>query len=85
VDVELEQVEEFVGYEVDGAVYVFFDAEVEFEGASGFVADGEGYVLELAGSIGYLVEVLVHECLTLWCLRSPRLDVRVHPCRCMLR
>jgi hypothetical protein len=31
-------VEEFVGDKVDGAVYVFFHAEVEFEGAPGFVA-----------------------------------------------
>lgn len=37
--------EEFVGYKVYGAVYVFFDAEEEFEGAAGFIADGEGYVL----------------------------------------
>jgi hypothetical protein len=38
VDVKFEQVEEFVGDKVDGAVYVFFHAEVEFEGAPGFVA-----------------------------------------------
>jgi hypothetical protein len=45
VDVELKQVEEFVGYEVDGAVYVFLDAEVEFEGASGFITEWKGYIL----------------------------------------
>ena len=58
MDVEFEEVEEFVGYEVDGAVYFFFDAEVEFERAAGFVAYGEGNVLELAGGIGDLRMVL---------------------------
>jgi hypothetical protein len=51
VDVEFEEVEEFVGYEVDGAVYVFFHAEVEFEGPARFVADWERDVLELAGRV----------------------------------
>jgi hypothetical protein len=52
VDVKFEQVEELVGDKVDGAVYVFFEAEVEFEGAPGFVAGGEGYVLEMACCVG---------------------------------
>lgn len=47
--------EEFVGYEVDGAVYVFFEAEEEFEGSTRFVADREGDVLEVAGGIGDLL------------------------------
>lgn len=45
VDVEFEEMEEFISYKVYGAVHVFFDAKEEFEGATGFVADGEGYVL----------------------------------------
>ena len=44
MDVELEEVEEGVVDEVDGAVDVSFDAEEEFEGAGGFVAGGEGDV-----------------------------------------
>lgn len=44
-------VEEFVRHKIYGAVYVFFDAEEEFEWAAGFVADGEGYVLEVAGCV----------------------------------
>jgi hypothetical protein len=44
-------VEEFVRDEVDSAVEVAFNAEGEFEGASGFVAEGEGYVLKLAGGV----------------------------------
>jgi hypothetical protein len=77
VDVELKEVEEFVGHEVDGAVEVAFDAEVELEGAACFVADGEGDVLELARGVCYL----------LGCVRYVRLssliwsvfgDVHVH-------
>jgi hypothetical protein len=41
VDVEFEEVKEWVVDEVDGAVDVFFYAEDEFEWAAGFVA-GEG-------------------------------------------
>jgi hypothetical protein len=51
VDVEFKQVEEFIGDEVNGAVEVAFNAEGEFEGASGFVAEGEGYVLKLSGGV----------------------------------
>lgn len=51
MDVEFEEVEELVGYKVDGAVYVFFDAEEEFEGAARFVAHGEGDVLEVASGV----------------------------------
>lgn len=47
--VELEQVEEVVVDEVDGAVDFPLHAEEEFERAAGFVAHGEGDVLELAG------------------------------------
>lgn len=61
VDVEFEEVEELVGYEVDGAVYFSFDAEVEFEGAACLVAHGERNVLELAGGIGDLRMVLAFE------------------------
>jgi hypothetical protein len=59
VDVEFEEVEEFVGYEVDGTVYVALDAEVKFEGAPSLVAGGEGDVLELVGGVGDLEMVLV--------------------------
>jgi hypothetical protein len=45
VDVEFQQVEELIGDEVNGAVYVFFEAEEKFEGPPRFVACGEGYVL----------------------------------------
>jgi hypothetical protein len=48
VDVEFKQMEEFIRYEVYGAVYVFFDAEGEGEGRGGFGADGERDVLEVA-------------------------------------
>lgn len=51
MDVEFEEVEELVGYEVDGAIHVFLDAEVEFEGTPGFVAYGEWNVLKLARGI----------------------------------
>jgi hypothetical protein len=47
-------VEEFICYEVYGAVYVFFDAEGEGEGSGGFGADGEGDVLEVAGGVDYV-------------------------------
>lgn len=46
--------EERVVDEVEGAVYVFFDAEEEFEGSAGFVAGEEGDVGELAGFVGYV-------------------------------
>jgi hypothetical protein len=45
VDVEFEEVEELVRDKVNCAVYFALDAEEEFEGAPGFVAHGEGYVL----------------------------------------
>jgi hypothetical protein len=48
-------VEELVCYKIDSAVYVFFYAEEEFEGSVGFVADREGYVLEVTGGIHDLV------------------------------
>lgn len=51
MDVELEQVKEGVGHEVDGAVDVALDAEVQFQGSPGFVAGWEGYVLEVAGGV----------------------------------
>lgn len=51
MDVEFEEVEEGIVDEVDGAVYVLFDAEEEFEWAAGFVAGGEGDVGELAGGV----------------------------------
>jgi hypothetical protein len=54
VDVEFQQVEEFVSYEVNGAIYVALDAEVQFEGAAGFVAGRKGNVLELIGGVGDL-------------------------------
>jgi hypothetical protein len=59
MDVEFEQVEELVGYEINGAVHVFFNAKVEFEGTSGFIADREGYVLKLARCVDNLEVVLV--------------------------
>jgi hypothetical protein len=59
VDVEFEEVEEFVGHEIDGAVYIFFHSEVEFEGPPGFIADGERNVLELAGGVDDLVVMSV--------------------------
>lgn len=58
VDVEFEEVEEFVGYEVDGAVDFALDAEEELEGAAGFIAYGEGDVLELARGIGDVLACL---------------------------
>ena len=54
MDLEFQEVKEFVGYEVDGAVEVALDAKVEFEGPPGFVARGEGDVLELARGVGDL-------------------------------
>lgn len=70
MDVEFEEVEEFVRDEIERAVYVFFDAEEEFEGAAGFVARWEGDVLELAGSVGDLEGYLVRywRFKTLWWL-----------------
>jgi hypothetical protein len=47
VDVELEEVEEWVVDGVDGAVEVGLDAVVEFEGLAGLFAGGEGDVLEI--------------------------------------
>jgi hypothetical protein len=41
VDVELEEVEERVVYEVDGAVDVLFYPEEEFERAAGLIAGRE--------------------------------------------
>jgi hypothetical protein len=52
VDVELEQVEELVGDEGDGAVGFFLDPEVEFERAVCLIARREGDVLELAFFVG---------------------------------
>lgn len=54
MDIEFEEVEELIGYEVDGAIEVALDAEVEFEGPPGFIARGEGDILELARGVGYL-------------------------------
>jgi hypothetical protein len=79
MNVELEQVEELVRYEVNGAIDVFFNAKVEFEGTSGFVADWEGYVLKLARCVDNLGVLLVHR----W-EGSERCDrgrySHVHPC-----
>lgn len=47
MDVELEEVEERVGDEVDGAVNFPFRAVMEFERSAGFVADGKGDPLDL--------------------------------------
>lgn len=47
VDVELEQVEEGVGDEGDGAIDLAFDAVVELQGLAGFVARWEGDPLQL--------------------------------------
>lgn len=47
MDVELEQVEERVGDERDGAVDLALGAVVELERLAGFFADGEGYPFEL--------------------------------------
>lgn len=47
MDVELEQVEEGVGDEVDGAVNLALGAVVEFEGLAGLVARREGDPLDL--------------------------------------
>lgn len=58
VDVEFQQVEEAVGDEFDGAVYLALDAEEEFEGAPGFVARREGDVLELAVDVGDVLACL---------------------------
>ena len=52
VDVELEQVEELVGDEGDGAVGLFLDPEVEFERPVRLVAGREGDILELAFFVG---------------------------------
>lgn len=54
MDVELEEVEELVGYEVDGAIDFLFDSEEEFERPAGFVAAWEGDVLELPRGVGYV-------------------------------
>jgi hypothetical protein len=52
--VEFEEVEEGIGYEVECAVYVFFDAEEKLQRLAGLVTDGEGYVLELTAGVGDL-------------------------------
>lgn len=54
MDVEFEEVEEFVGHEGDGAVEVVLCAEVQLERALGFVACREGDVLQGAGGVGDL-------------------------------
>lgn len=55
MNVELEEVEEGVVDEVDGAVYVALNAEVELEGAAGFVAGEGGDVGELVRDrVGYV-------------------------------
>jgi hypothetical protein len=64
VNVEFEEMEEFVGHEVDGAVYIALDAEVEFEGAASLVAGGEGDVLELVGGVGDLDMALASLCMS---------------------
>ncbi len=46
VDVELEEVEEGVGDDGDGAVLLAFDAVVELKRLVGFLADGEGDPLD---------------------------------------
>ena len=51
MDVELEEMEEGIVYEIDRAVDVLLDAEEEFEGSPRFVAGGEGDVGELAGGV----------------------------------
>lgn len=52
MNVELEEVEEGIVYEVDRAVDVLLDAEEEFEGSSRFVTCWEGDVGELAQGVG---------------------------------
>ena len=63
MDEEFEQVIEFVGEEVDGAGLCLGEEVLEGEGLRGFVADGEGDVLEVAMAVGdlyvqYIVSVL---------------------------
>lgn len=54
VDVEFEEVEEFVCDKVNRTIDFLLDAEEEFEGAVGFVAGWEGDVLQLAAGVGYV-------------------------------
>jgi hypothetical protein len=51
VDVELEEVEEGVRHEGDGAVLFRLDAVVEFERGPGLVADREGGPFYLVGGV----------------------------------
>ena len=53
--VVFEQVEEGVVDEVEGAVEVALNAEIELEWSAGLVAHGEGDVLEIAGAVGYVL------------------------------
>lgn len=62
VDVEFQQVEELVRDEVYRAVDFALYAEEELERPSGFVARGEGYVLELAAGVGYVFARLAGRC-----------------------
>lgn len=59
MDVKLEQVEKGISNKVDGAVYVLFVAEEEFEGTLSFGAGGKGDVLEVASRVGDLCWVLI--------------------------
>ena len=54
MDEELQEVIEFVGEEVNGAGLCLGEEVLEGEGLRGFVADGEGDVLEVAVAVGDL-------------------------------
>lgn len=54
MDVEFEEVEEWVGYKVDSAIYIFFDTKKELERSPSFIASREGNVLELALGVCYM-------------------------------
>jgi hypothetical protein len=61
VDVELEEVEEGVGDEGDGAVLLGLDAVVEFERGGGLVADWEGRPFYLVGRVFDVFACLARE------------------------
>ena len=57
MDVEFEEVEEFVRYEGDRAVDFALLAKREVQRRLRFRADGEGYVLEVTGCVYYLCDL----------------------------
>jgi hypothetical protein len=61
VDVELQQVEEGVGHEVDGAVDLLLDPEEELQRPPRFVARREGDVLQLPVRVGDVLACLAGE------------------------